>query len=171
VPFDRRVWQEATTLYEAGYDISIICPVMKGYDKKHEIIDNINVYRHSLPLEASGIWGYLFEYGTALFWEFFLSIRIFLKQRFQIIHGCNPPDLIFIVALFFKMFGVKYVFDHHDINPELFIAKYNRKGVLYKLMLLFERLTFQSSYASIATNNSYKKIAFEEVKCMKAKYK
>jgi len=164
VPFDRRVWQEATTLKNAGYDISIICPVMKGYDKRHEVIEGIRIYRHPLLLEASGAMGYLLEYGSALFWEFILSVKIFLRNKFQIIHGCNPPDLIFIVALFYKIFGVKYIFDHHDINPELFIAKYNRKGFLYKLMLLFERLTFKTASASIATNNSYKEIAIRRGK-------
>lgn len=159
VPFDRRVWQEANTLKEAGAYISIICPKMKGYTKKYEVINDIEIYRHPLPFEASGALGYLLEYGTAIFFEFFLSLKIFFKRKFQVIHGCNPPDLIFITALFFKLFGVKYVFDHHDINPELYIAKYNKKGFFYKIMLLFEKMTFKFSDYSIATNESYKEIA------------
>ena len=119
VPFDRRVWQEANTLVENGAKVSIICPKMNGYMKSKEIINGIEIYRHPLPLEANGVFGYLLEYSMALFWEFILSVKIFLKNRFQVIHGCNPPDLIFIVALFYKLLGVKYVFDHHDINPEL----------------------------------------------------
>jgi glycosyltransferase involved in cell wall biosynthesis len=122
------------------------------------------IYRHSLPLEASGAFGYLVEYSVALFWEFFLSLKIFIKRRFQVIQGCNPPDLIFLVALFFKLFGVKYVFDHHDINPELYIAKYNKKGGFYKFMLLAERLTFATANYSIATNESYKEIAINRGK-------
>jgi hypothetical protein len=96
---------------------------------------------------------------VALFWEMWLSIKIYSKNRFQVIHGCNPPDLIFLVALFFKLFGVNYVFDHHDINPELFIAKYEKKGFFYRLMILFEKLTFKTANFSIATNESYKEIA------------
>lgn len=161
VPFDRRVWQEANTLKEAGADISIICPIMKGYTKKYEVINDIEIYRHPLPLEASGALGYLVEYSTAIFFEFYLSIKIFLKKRFHVIHGCNPPDLIFITALFFKIFGVKYVFDHHDINPELYIAKYEKKGFFFKLMLFFEKLTFKVANYSIATNDSYKEIAIK----------
>jgi glycosyltransferase involved in cell wall biosynthesis len=164
VPFDRRVWQEANTLKEAGADISIICPMMKGYTTKYEVINEIEIYRHPLPLEASGALGYLLEYGTAIFFELFLSIKIFTKKRFHVIHGCNPPDLIFITALFFKIFGVKYVFDHHDINPELYIAKYEKKGFFYKLMLLFEKLTFKVANYSIATNDSYKEIAINRGK-------
>ncbi len=159
VPFDRRVWQEANTLKEAGAKVSIICPKMKGYNKSFESINDIDIYRHPLPLEASGALGYLLEYSIALFWEFLLSLKIFLKRRFQVIQGCNPPDLIFIVALFYKLFGVKFVFDHHDINPELYIAKYNKKGIFYKFMLLAERLTFRTANYSIATNESYKEIA------------
>ena len=160
-PFDRRVWQEATTLKESGAEVSIICPKMKGYDRSFEQIDGIDIYRHPLPVEGHGALGYLMEYGTAIFYELLLSARIFFKKRFQVIHGCNPPDLIFITALFFKPFGVKYVFDHHDINPELYLAKFGRKDFFYRCMLFFERLTFRVADYSIATNESYRKIAIE----------
>jgi len=164
LPFDRRVWQEANTLKENGAYVSIICPKMKGYTKSFERINGIDIYRHPLPIEAKGAWGYILEYSTALFWEFSLSCKIFLKKRFQIIQGCNPPDLIFIVALFFKLFGVKYVFDHHDINPELYIAKYGKKGLFYRFLILVERLTFAVAEYSIATNESYKEIAIKRGK-------
>jgi glycosyltransferase involved in cell wall biosynthesis len=164
VPFDRRVWQEATTLKEYGADVSIICPKMKGYTASREVLQGINIYRHPLPLEARGALGYILEYSVALFWEFVLSWKIYFKKKFHVIHGCNPPDLIFLIALLFKLFGVKYVFDHHDINPELFIAKYNKKGFFYKLLLLTERLTFAVADFSIATNESYKEIAIRRGK-------
>lgn len=159
VPFDRRVWQEANSLAASGIKVSIICPKMKGFTKSFETLDNIDIYRHPLPLEANGAGGYLLEYSVAFFWEFFLSWKIFFKNRFHVIHGCNPPDLIFLVALFFKVFGVKYVFDHHDINPELYIAKYSKRGFFFQLLLLSEKLTFRVANFSIATNESYKHIA------------
>jgi len=162
-PFDRRVWQEANTLSENGAKVSIICPKMKGYEKSFELINDISIYRHPLR-EGKGALGYLVEYSQAIFWEFVLSWKIFFKKRFHVIHGCNPPDLIFITALFFKVFGVRYVFDHHDINPELYISKFNKKGFFYKLMVLFEKLTFKTANYSIATNESYKKIAIERGK-------
>jgi glycosyltransferase involved in cell wall biosynthesis len=164
VPFDRRVWQEANTLMENGAKVSIICPKMKDYTASHEVINGIEIYRHYLPFEARGAAGYLMEYSVALFWQFLLSWKIYFKRRFQVIHGCNPPDLIFLVAIWFKIFGVKYVFDHHDINPELYIAKFNKKGFFYKMMVLFERLTFASANFSIATNESYKAIAIKRGK-------
>jgi glycosyltransferase involved in cell wall biosynthesis len=157
-PFDRRVWQEANTLKEHGAKVSIICPKMKGYEKPYEVIEDIEIYRHPLR-EGKGAVGYLIEYSQAILWEFFLSWKIYFKKKFHVIHGCNPPDLIFLTALFFKPFGVKYVFDHHDINPELYISKFEKKGFFYKLMILFEKLTFKTANYSIATNESYKHIA------------
>ncbi|WP_289032203.1 glycosyltransferase family 4 protein [uncultured Paraglaciecola sp.] len=160
-PFDRRVWQEATTLVDNGHQVSIICPTGKGYDKKYEVIDGIHIYRHNLPFEADGALGYLAEYSVALFWEFYLSFKVLFTRGFDVIHGCNPPDLIFLVGGFFKLFGKKFVFDHHDINPELYEAKFDRRDIFYKMMVLFEKLTFKTANMSIATNESYKKIAIE----------
>lgn len=169
LPFDRRVWQEANTLKEAGAEVSIICPRMQEYKKKYECINGIHIYRHRLNIEASGALGYLFEYSVALFWETVLAWKIFFKKRFHIIQGCNPPDLIFLVALPFKLFGVKYIFDHHDINPELFEAKFNKRNLFYKMMLLVERLTFMTANYSMATNESYKEIALRRGKMDPAK--
>ena len=164
LPFDRRVWQEANTLINHGAHVSIICPKTKDYKKSFERINEINIYRHPLPKEARSLLGYILEYSVAIFWELLLSCKIFFKKRFQVIHGCNPPDLIFLVALFFKVFGVKYVFDHHDINPELYEAKFGKKNFFYKLMIFFERLTFLTANYSIATNNSYQDIAIKRGK-------
>ena len=160
LPFDRRVWQEANTLKENGAEVSVICPKMSEYTKSYECLNGIHIYRHPLPYEAKGALGYLLEYTVALFWEFILSWKIFFRKRFHVIQGCNPPDLIFLVAMWFKPFGVKYIFDHHDISPELYIAKYNKQsGFLYEFLLWAERLTFKTSDYSIATNESYKEIA------------
>lgn len=162
-PFDRRVWQEATTLREAGYEVSIICPVGKGYaTEKFLIEDGIHIYRHRLPLEAEGALGYAVEYSAALFWEFALAFKVLFTRGFDVVHACNPPDLIFLVGGFFKVFfGKKFIFDHHDVNPELYEAKFGRRDIFYKLVLLAERLTFKVASISIATNESYKKVAVE----------
>lgn len=160
-PFDRRVWQEANTLKAKGADISIICPKMKGYNEKFECINGIDIYRHPLPAEGSGPLGYLMEYSSAIFWEFFYTTKIYFKKRFHVIHGCNPPDLIFLTALPFKLLNVKYVFDHHDVNPELYLAKFGKKNFFYKLMIVFEKITFKVADYCIATNESYKQIGVE----------
>ena len=161
VPFDRRVWQEATTLKEAGMVVSIISPKTPKYTLSYELLDGIHIYRHPLPAEADGALGYLAEYSAAVFWQLLLSFKVLRKQGFDVIHGCNPPDLVFILAWLYKPFGKKYIFDHHDINPELFIAKFGKKGFFYKLICLLEKLTFKSADICIATNESYKQIAIE----------
>jgi glycosyltransferase involved in cell wall biosynthesis len=160
VPFDRRVWNEATTLREAGYTVSVICPKGPGAEKSFELLDGIAIYRHTLPLDARGGLGYLVEYSCALFWEFTLAWRVLFTRGFDVIHACNPPDLIFLVGGFFKvLFGKRFIFDHHDINPELYEAKFRRRDLFYRALLMAERLTFATADISIATNNSYREIA------------
>ncbi|MEW6428825.1 MAG: glycosyltransferase family 4 protein [Thermodesulfobacteriota bacterium] len=162
LPFDRRVWQEANTLAGAGYTVSVICPTGKGYEKRYEEINGIAIYRHPLPLEGDGALGYLAEYSSALFHEFRLALKALRQRGFEVIQACNPPDNIFLVGLFFKwFFRKKFVFDHHDINPELYIAKFGRKDLFYRVMLLWERFTFWAADRSIATNESYRRIAIE----------
>jgi glycosyltransferase involved in cell wall biosynthesis len=162
VPFDRRVWSEATALCEAGYEVSVICPKGRGAEASYEVLDGVHIYRHPLPLEARGAAGYLIEYAAALFWEFVLAWRVHFTRGFDIIHACNPPDLIFIVGGFFKfVLGKRFVFDHHDLTPELYEAKFGRRGLLWHMMALFERATFWVADISIATNESYRHIAVE----------
>jgi glycosyltransferase involved in cell wall biosynthesis len=109
--------------------------------------------------EGNSIFGYLLEFSCALFFEFIFSSWIFFRRGFQVIQGCNPPDDIFLVALPFKVFGVKYIFDHHDANPELYLSKYEAKGLLYKAQVALEKLTYRFSDVLMATNESYKELA------------
>jgi len=159
VPFDRRVWQEATTLERAGYGVSVICPTGKGHETRRETLHGINIYRYRLPLEAKGFAGYLIEYGWALTIQFYLAWKVLFQRGFDVIHACNPPDNIFLIGAFFKLFGKKFLFDHHDINPELFEAKFGKRGFLYRALLFVERMTFMTASVSIATNESYRDIA------------
>ncbi|MDQ2639064.1 MAG: glycosyltransferase family 4 protein [Pseudomonadota bacterium] len=161
VPFDRRVWQEACALRDAGYQVSVICPKGVGYDLSREVIDDVHIYRYHLPVEGASAFGYLREYGTALTMSFLLSLRVWWKRGFDVIHACNPPDLFFLIGAFYRLFGKKFLFDHHDLNPELYLAKFGRKGLLYKVLVLLERLSFRTAQVSIATNESYRKIAIE----------
>jgi glycosyltransferase involved in cell wall biosynthesis len=160
-PFDRRVWQEARTLAAAGYQVSIICPKGRGYEAAFETIEGIAIYRHSLPFEASGVAGYALEYSWALIAQLYLSLRVLMTRGFDAIHACNPPDTIFLLGRLYKLFGKKFVFDHHDINPELYEAKFGRRDLGYRAMLALERWTFRTADVSIATNESYRRIAIE----------
>lgn len=161
VPFDTRVWQEATTLVENGYTVSVICPKGKGYEKEEEVLAGVHVYRHDLKTEGSGFVGYVKEYGSALYHEIRLAKKIYKEIGFDVIHGCNPPDDIYMVAKHFRKYGVRYVFDHHDICPELFEAKFGKRGLLYKSQLWLERQTYKHAAFAFVTNESYKKIAIE----------
>ncbi len=159
VPFDRRVWREACSLREHGYEVTVLCPRRKACAKGYEVIDGIRIYRHPSPAEGSTPMGYLWEYGCALIWEFAYTSWIYLRHGFDVIQGCNPPDDIFLVALPFKLLGVKYIFDHHDVNPELYVSKYGKRGGLYKILVGLEKLTYRFSDVVIATNMSYKDLA------------
>ena len=162
VPFDTRVWQEATTLVENGYVVSVICPKGKGYDKEYEYINGVHIYRHGLPTEGNGALGYAREYYVALREEYRLAKKVYKERGFHVIHGCNPPDDIYMVAKKFRKYGVDYVFDHHDICPELFEAKFGKKsGLLYKSQLWLEANTYKNCKFAFVTNESYKKIAIE----------
>ena len=100
------------------------------------------------------------EYSVALFWQFTLSLKILRRQGIDVIHACNPPDLIFLVALCHKvLFGTKFLFDQHDINPELYEVKFGRKGLFHRLLLMFERWTFRFADASLATNEALRDLA------------
>jgi glycosyltransferase involved in cell wall biosynthesis len=155
---DRRVWQEARALRDAGFIVSVICPRGHGFEQNRETLEGIEIYRHPI-WEASGPLGYVVEYGWALAAEFFLALRIYARTRFRILQACNPPDTIFFIGLFFKIFGVRFIFDHHDLNPELFEAKFGKRGFFYRLICWAERLTFRTATVSIATNESYREIA------------
>lgn len=160
LPFDRRVWQEAQTLKAAGAEVAIICPTGKGYEARYEELQGIHIYRHPLS-EGNGAVGYLKEYAAALWHESRLAWTILRRHGFDTIQGCNPPDLIFLVALQFRLLGKRYIFDHHDINPELFEAKFNKKGAFWKALVWAEWLTFKTARVVISTNESYKRIAME----------
>ena len=160
VPLDRRVWQEARALQEAGYAVSVVCPKGGKYTAAYEILEGIHIFRHPLPIEADGALGYALEYSWALAWEFALSVKAYFKVGFDVVQACNPPDLLFLIGGFWKyLFGKRFVFDHHDINPELYEAKFGRQGGFYKLLLLLEKLTFKTADVAIATNETFKDIA------------
>ena len=158
-PFDRRVWQEACALGDAGYVVSIICPTGRGCERRFEVIDGIHIFRYRLPIEAASAAGYAMEYVIALVRSFLLAWRVLLTRGFDVIHACNPPDLFFLIGGFFRLLGKRFVFDHHDLGPELYEAKFGRRDFLYRLMLKLEYWTFRIADVSIATNESYRRIA------------
>jgi glycosyltransferase involved in cell wall biosynthesis len=159
VPFDGRVWKEAASLHKNGYEVTVLCPRGKGYEQSYQVIDGIRIYRHPMPNEGNTPLGYLREYSSALFWEFVYTWWIYLRCGFTVIQACNPPDNIFLVALPFKLLGVKYIFDQHDANPELYLSKYGKQGFLYQVQVWLEKLTYCFSDVVMSTNMSYRELA------------
>jgi glycosyltransferase involved in cell wall biosynthesis len=164
VPFDRRVWKEATSLRTNGYEVTVLCPRGKGFSRNCEELEGIRIYRHPMPKEGNSPVGYLKEYGCALFWQFLYAWWIYFRRGFDVIQGCNPPDDIFLVALPFRVLGVKYIFDHHDANPELYLSKYGEKGIFYDIQLWLEKMTYRFSHIVIVTNCSYRDLAISRGK-------
>lgn len=158
VPFDRRVWREARALHQAGFRVSVISPKGPQCESSRDTLEGIEIYRHR-TWNAGGRIGYLFEYMGALAAELYLTLKIYRRTRFRVLQGCNPPDMVFLIALLLKPLGVHFVFDHHDLSPELYEVKFLRRGMNYRILRLFERLTFRTADLSIATNESYREIA------------
>jgi glycosyltransferase involved in cell wall biosynthesis len=161
VPLDRRVWQEASALRDAGYAVSIVSPREHG-QKAWEILDGIEVYRHPALPDASGPLGYALEYSMAIFWETLFVWRVFFRLGFDVVHVSNPPDILFLVGGVFKViFSKKLVFDHHDLCPELYEAKFGRKGLPCWILRRLERWSIKAADIVISTNESYRRIAIE----------
>lgn len=158
-PFDRRVWQEACALRDAGYRVSVISPKGVGANAGRETVDGVEIYRHRM-WEADSPSGYFWEYLGAVVCEFWLALKIYARTRFRVIQACNPPDVLFVIGAFFKLLGVRFVFDHHDLCPELFEDRFGkRRHLLHRVVRFCEYLTFRTADVSLATNESYREIA------------
>lgn len=161
VPFDRRVWQEATSLHAAGCEVAVICPRTSSYPRRRELVDGIHIYRYAPGPEAdSTVAAYLVEYSIAICRQALLAIGLRLRRRIDIVHICNPPDLLFLCALPLVALGARLIYDHHDACPELMVAKGRpASSKLVRLMTRLERLTYRFAAVSIETNDSFKAIA------------
>lgn len=161
VPFDRRVWQEATSLRRAGFGVAVVCPKKKMYTKSYEQLEGVDIYRYPLIYEADkGVLGYFVEFVYCWLASLWAAVKAYCHRPFQVIHACNPPDTFFALALLFRPFGVKFVFDHHDLCPEMYVAKGgSRARLLYSGLVLLEHLTLRSADRVIAVNESHRQIA------------
>jgi len=159
VPFDRRVWMQATTLAAADYPVAVICP-RDDDAAAYEYREGVHIYRYPLRSRA-GLLGHVLEYGMALPCTLALACVVYARHGFAVVHGANPPDLFFLIALFFRPLGVRFVFDHHDLMPEICLARWHgwRQRVLYRLSRLAEAATYRCADRVVATNASYRGMA------------
>jgi glycosyltransferase involved in cell wall biosynthesis len=162
VPFDRRVWDECTTLRKAGFNVSVICP--RGTDRDllpFEGRDGVKIYRFALKPAAGGALGYVREYGAALVQMSLIIRKLSKNRRFDVVHACSPPDLLLLPAWRLKRrHGSRLIFDHHDLSPELYLSRFGgEEDLVYRVLRRCEALSFRLADVVIATNDSYREIA------------
>ncbi|MFI9380527.1 glycosyltransferase family 4 protein [Kutzneria sp. NPDC052558] len=160
VPFDRRVWQESKALRDAGWDVHVICPQGTKQDREpYAEIDGVKIHRYPLKAATGGPRGYLFEYAAAVWHTFRLARGI---GPVDVVHACNPPDLLFLVARLLKRGGAKFVFDQHDLVPELYLSRFHRgEDFLYRAVCRLEQSTYRTADVVISTNESYRQVALK----------
>lgn len=161
-PQDGRVRREANSLTNAGYVVTVVSPAAPG-QKRAELIDAVKVYRYPGPKERDGFLGYLVEYGYSMLASGLITLYVFFRSGFDVIHAHNPPDTFVGIAGWYKLFGKKFVFDHHDLSPEMYDARFEGRSnaLVHRALLFFERLTFRFADHVISTNESYREVAIE----------
>ncbi len=161
-PQDGRVRREAAALTAAGYCVTVIAPADKGQSRR-ETVNGVGVYRYAAPPAGNGLWGYLVEYGWSLLAAFALSLVVLARNGFDVIHAHNPPDLFVLIALPYKVLGKRFVFDHHDLSPEMYEARFRGGGsqLVKRTLIVFERLSCRAANRVIATNQSYQALEIE----------
>lgn len=163
VPFDRRVWQESRALVDAGFAVTVVCPMGAKQDREREIVlEGVRILRYPLRAATGGPLGYAREYTSALWHSLRLAIKVRREGPIDVLHACNPPDLLFLIGIALRPGGTRFVFDHHDLVPELFDSRFPSGGrVLRRLTGFAERLTFAAADAVISTNESYRRVAIQ----------
>jgi glycosyltransferase involved in cell wall biosynthesis len=161
VPFDRRVWQEAQALRDAGFRVVVVCP--RGIERDRatfELVEEIEIHRFASPQGSGGAVGYVLEYGVALVRIHGILRRLRHARRFDVVHAANPPDLLLPVVWYLRR-RARLIFDHHDLAPELFLTRFGRRGIVFRTLMALERLSFKLAHVVISTNESYRQLALD----------
>ena len=166
VPFDRRMWNIGRALREFGADVSVICPMFGKDSEKETVLDDIAIYRYKNTFADGSVAGYVKEYGTAFVKTFFLLHKLLLRRkRIHIVHVANPPDIFWPLALYVRLFGIKFIFDEHDLSPEAYLSRFDKAegdgGLLFTVQKWFQHLSYRFAHGIISTNESYKARALE----------
>jgi glycosyltransferase involved in cell wall biosynthesis len=162
LPFDRRVWMELNALKAGGYEVSAICPMGEAWTAPYEVIDGIHIWRYPAPPPTRGLVSYVWEFLYCWLQTARLSVVALARRGFDVVHAANPPDTFWAIAMFYKVFGKRYVFDHHDLCPELYVARFGEDhagNLPHRLLGLLEWAQFRTADLVISTNESYRQIA------------
>lgn len=165
VPLDRRVWLECQALVAEGYRVSVICPRGPG-DPARQHLEGVDIYKYAPPPAAKGLVGFAWEFAYCWIRTAVLTLKVRRRGRFDIMQACNPPDTYWLLALLWRPFGVRFVFDHHDLNPELFLSRFGKpRGAVgrieYAVLRWLERRTFHTAQRVISVNESYRRVALD----------
>jgi asparagine synthase (glutamine-hydrolysing) len=160
VPFDRRVWLQCRALREAGYEVSVVCPKGKS-DRSYAELDGVHLYKYDAfpPITRQAM--FLAEYAYSILATFVHVVRAWRRRPFSVVQVCNPPDVLWAAVFPFQvLFGVRLVFDQHDLCPELYQSRFNTPAALpYRALLLTEKITYRLAAQVISMNESYREVA------------
>ena len=162
LPFDRRVWMELSALRDGGHQVSAICPMGEPWTKAHEVIDGIVIWRYPPPPPTHGALSYVWEFLYCWIQTARLSLVALMSRGFEVVHAANPPDTFWAIALFYKLLGKRFVFDHHDLCPELYVARFGPEvegNLLHRMLRALEWAQFRTADLVISTNESYRQVA------------
>jgi len=161
VPSDRHVWNQSTALARAGYDVTVACPEGETRDRdRFERREGVAIHRYRPLRGGEGIAGYVLEYAAALWSMRRLARRLARQRPFDLVHACSPPDFLLLAALSLRRRGARFVFDHHDLTPELFLTRFGG-GILHRATLAAEQVAFRSADVVLSVNDSYRRVAIE----------
>jgi glycosyltransferase involved in cell wall biosynthesis len=160
VPFDRRVWLECQALMSAGYRVAVVCPKGRG-DPSYAVVDDVELYKYRPYAPGGSKLSFVSEYVYSFLATARLTLKARRKGRFAVIQACNPPDIFWPIAMAFRAVeGTRFVFDHHDLSPELYESRFpSSRGLPYRGLRALERRTHRAADHVISTNDSYREIA------------
>lgn len=162
VPFDRRVWHECTSLTQAGYHVSVICPTGGEYTLRFERLDGVSIYRYAAPKPTRSHLSYFSEFIYCWLMTAWLSLRVWRREGIDIVQACNPPDTFFLLGFLYKLLGKRFIYDQHDLCPEVYLARFHKRpNLYYRGLKLLERLTYAVADVVFATNESYRQKAIQ----------
>lgn len=162
LPFDRRVWMELNALRDQGFEVSAICPTGDGFEARHEVRDGIHIWRYPAPPPTRGVLSYVWEFTYCFAQTAWLSLVVLMRRGFDVLHAANPPDTFWALALPYKLIGKRYVFDHHDLCPELYLSRFGESkegNLLHRMLRVMEWAQFRTADLVISTNESYREVA------------
>jgi glycosyltransferase involved in cell wall biosynthesis len=160
VPFDRRVWLECQALTSDGYQVAVVCPKGNG-DPAYQVINTVELYKYRPYAPGGSKPSFVMEYVYSFLATAWLTLKARRSGRFGVIQACNPPDIFWPIALALRgLDGTRFVFDHHDLCPELYESRFpDGPRLPYKLLRALERRTHQTADRVISTNESYRNVA------------